>query len=308
MEIKRSDKITGVILISIASMLWGLDGVVLTPRLSNLDIVFVVFILHALPFLIMNIFLYNRYKELRLLDKTAALSLLAVSVFGGVLGTIAIVKALFLVHFQKLSIIVLLQKLQPVFAIILAAIVLKEKLTKRFLFWGSIAIIAGYFLTFRFNLPDLHNDKNILQAALYSVFAAFSFGSSTVFSKNILKKVDFISATFFRYGLSTLLLLPFVFSNGIRDYLNSMTTSNWIIIVIISLTTGSGAIFLYYKGLKYVKASTSTISELFFPITAIILDYLINGNVLSPVQWISAAIMIFAIIKAGMSSNNPKEI
>jgi len=304
MEITQKEKVRGVVLISIASMLWGLDGVVLTPRLSNLDIVFVVFILHALPFLIMNLFLYDRYKDLKKLDKTAIISLFAVSIFGGVLGTIAIVKALFLVHFQKLSIIVLLQKLQPVFAIILAAVILKERLTKRFLFWGAIAIISGYFLTFGFQLPDIHGDDNIFKAALYSILAAFSFGSSTVFSKNILKKVDFVSATFFRYGLSTLLLLPVVLSSGLINYIKSMTPENWLIVIIISITTGSGAIFLYYKGLKYVKASTSTISELFFPVTAIILDYFINGNVLSPVQWVSAAVMIYAIIKASMSSRN----
>ena len=73
-----------------------------------------------------------------------------------------------------------------------------------------------------------------------------------------------------------------------------------IILIIISLTTGSGAILIYYYGLKHIKASVSTIIELFFPISAILFDYFINNNVLSPIQWISAAIMIYAIIKANM--------
>ena len=37
--------------------------------------------------------------------------------------------------------------------------------------------------------------------------------------------------------------------------------------------------------------------ELCFPISSVIFDYLINGNVLSPVQLFSAGLMILSIIK-----------
>ncbi len=300
MSWSKDKSLLGIVLIGIASALWGLDGVVLTPRLNNVNVVFVVFILHALPFVFMNIFLYRRYSELKKLDTTAIYSLIAVSIFGGVIGTVAIVKALFLVNFQQLSVVVLLQKFQPVFAIILAAIFLKEKLSKNFLMWGTIAIIAGYFLTFGFKTPNIEADKSTIHAALLSLIAAFSFGSSTVFSKNILAKVDYITATFFRYGTAFLLLLPYVIFSSLIMEFSALTYENWIIIFIISLTTGSGAILMYYYGLKYIKASVSTLVELFFPISAIFFDYFINHNVLSPIQWISAAVMIFAIIKANI--------
>ncbi len=304
MKLKNKLIVKGVILISIASVLWGLDGVVFTPRLSNLNVVFVVFVLHALPFLLMNLFFYKRYKDLHKFTRVTFLSLIAVSLFGGVIGTIAIVKALFMVNFKHLSVVVLLQKLQPVFAIILAAIVLREKLSKHFLFWAGLAIISGHFLTFGLHLPNIDGDISNIKAALFSILAAFSFGSSTVFSKNLLNKVDFISATFFRYGMVVLLMLPVIIIGGYYKDFSQVTNTNWLFIVLISLTTGSGAILLYYYGLKYVRASISTISELFFPISAIFFDYFINGNILSPVQWISAAFMIFAIIKANLEHTN----
>jgi drug/metabolite transporter (DMT)-like permease len=75
------------------------------------------------------------------------------------------------------------------------------------------------------------------------------------------------------------------------------TPENWLFFIIIGVTTGSGAIFVYYYGLKRVKAIIATISELLFPISAIFFDYLVNGSVLSPVQLVSAAVMVFAIIK-----------
>lgn len=46
----------GAIAISFAAVLWGLDGIVLTPRLYNLDVGFVVMVLHLIPFLLMTLF------------------------------------------------------------------------------------------------------------------------------------------------------------------------------------------------------------------------------------------------------------
>ncbi len=289
--------IIGAISIAFAAILWGMDGIVLTPGLYNLDAKFVVFILHALPFLLMSIFLYKRIKKLKYLNRGELISLFLVALFGGALGTIFIVEALFLVNFKSLSVVVLLQKLQPVFAIILAALILKEKPHKHFLLWASVALIAGYFLTFGWQLPHIDRDHKTIMAALLAILAAFSFGSSTVFSKKILHKLDFVTATYFRYGLTALIMFFIVLVTGHLFDFRQMTPKNWLFILIIILTSGLGAIFLYYYGLKKVKAILSTIMELFFPITAILLDYFVNGHVLSPVQWISAIVLIAVIIK-----------
>jgi drug/metabolite transporter (DMT)-like permease len=303
---KKPQIILGASLIGISATLWGLDGIVLTPRLYNLQVPFVVFILHLIPFLLMNIFLFRRYKNILLLNKVEFISLLLVALFGGSIGTLAIVKALFLVNFQSLSIVVLLQKLQPIFAISLAALFLKERLRRNFLLWAALALIAGYFLTFGTSLPNIQNDSDTIYASLFAVLAAFSFGSSTVFSKKILGKLDFITATFFRYGFTSLIMFIIVASLGLLSEFKNITPNNWTIILIIAATTGSGAIFLYYYGLKKVKAIISTIMELFFPLSAVLFDYFINGHLLSPVQWISAIIMIFAIIN--LNADNKKAV
>jgi len=281
----------------IAAILWGLDGVVLTPRLFNLDVAFVVLMLHLIPFVIMNMFLFNNYKYLYKFNKEDYVYFFLIALFGGALGTLAIVKALFLVNFDHLSVIVLLQKLQPIFAIILAGILLKEKIRKNFILWASIAIVAGYFLTFGFSLPNLGGDFFI--ASLYALLAAFSFGSATVFGKKVLRKYDFHVSTFYRFFFTTLIMLVYVLLMD-KMQVVEMTGMNWLVFLIIAFTTGSGAIFLYYFGLKKIKASVSTICELFFPISVIVFDYFINGNVLSWVQWIAAVVMVGAILKISL--------
>ncbi len=297
MQLKNNQILIGTLAISISAIMWGFDGVVLTPRLSNLDVGWVVFILHVIPFLLMNIFMFKQYKNLSSFVRQDYILFFLVALFGGAIGTIAIVKALFLVDFHQLSVVVLLQKLQPIFAIILAAILLKEKIKKHFIIWASLAIISSYFLAFGISIPDISTDDRTMKAALYALLAAFSFGSSTVFSKKILINHNFLTATFFRYGTTSFLLLIFVIFTGSFSQFELTTNTNWIYFIIIGLTTGSGAIMIYYYGLRRVKAIVATISELLFPISAILFDYVFNGSVLSPVQLISAVIMVFAIIR-----------
>ena len=294
---KKNQIILGAVCVCLAAVMWGFDGVVLTPRLWNLDVSYVVFMLHALPFLVMNLILFKEYKTVKILSNSDIVYFFLIALFGGALGTLAIIKALFLVEFKQLTVVVLLQKLQPVFAIILARLLLKERIGPKFLSWATIALIGGYVLTFELQLPRVVNRGNMLPAALYALLAAFSFGSATVFGKRVLNKVSFRTALFYRYGLTTLIMLGIVLVNGKFDQFAQTTPLNWAFFVIIGLTTGSGAILLYYYGLRYIRASVSTMCEMCFPIASVIFDYWFNGNVLHPVQWASACIMLFAIYR-----------
>lgn len=283
--------------------MWGFDGIFLTPKLYNLKVAYVVFILHAIPFTLMNIFFYKDYRYFSNFTLKDYLVIFLVALLGGAVGTMAIVKALFLVNFEKLTVVVLLQKLQPIFAIALASVLLKEKLKKNYILWASVAILSGYFLTFGWSYPDFNAKSNIIFASLFALLAAFSFGSSTVLSKMALGRFPFQTATFFRYGFTTVITLIIIILTGTYTELAKTTISNWTIIIIIVFTTGSGAIFLYYYGLTRVKAMVATICELLFPVSAIVFDYIFNHTVLSPVQWVSAAVLLFSVIRLNISNS-----
>jgi drug/metabolite transporter (DMT)-like permease len=254
----------------------------------------------------MNTFLWREYKQVSELNIKEIALLMLVALTGGAVGTMSIVKALFLVNFQDLSVVVLLQKLQPVFAITLAYFFLKEHLRKNFILWSSVAILAGYFLTFGFNLPNLQTGSNTALAAGYSVIAAFCFGSATVMGKRVVNKLSFYSATFFRYGFTALIMLILVLITGNIKEITVVTPHNWLIIGMISLTVGTGAIFLYYYGLRKVPAMVSTICELCFPLSAVVFDYVFHDKILTPVQWVSGAAMLFAIVRLTTSPKTEK--
>jgi drug/metabolite transporter (DMT)-like permease len=290
------------IAIIIAAALWGLDGIVLRPSLYTLPVPLVVLIESSIVALLLTPFFIKKFKFLKNLKLRDWLSFFAVALFGGALGTMAITKALFYVNYANLSVVVLIQKLQPVFAITLAAILLKEKLQTEFYLWAGIALIGAYLMTFGIHLPTLNSGDKTPIAALFSLIAAISFGSSTVFSKRALKNVGFEMGTYLRFLISSLVMIFIVLSSGDYQSISKVSQMQWIVFLIIAFTTGGPAIFLYYYGLKSVPASVSAICELSFPLTAVLLEYFVHGNLLDVVQWIGVLLLLGGILKVSTLS------
>jgi len=218
-----------------------------------------------------------------------------ISVFGGLLGLFFYTKALSYINYIDLSVVVLLQKFQPIFAISLAAVVLKERISKRFLILAIMALVGGYFVTFGLSPITSGNDKAMI-AALLALLAAFCWGSSTVLGKHALKTLSFPVVTALRLSVTASIALVVLIA--IRGYsgISMISFSQWKILLLIVFTTGSVALFIYYYGLKHVKASHSTIYELFWPFSAVAIDWIVRGRVLSPTQFIGGAVLIVSII------------
>ena len=285
------------IFVIIAASLWAVDGIVLRPSLYSLPVTLVVFVESSIVAIILAPFFKKYFGVIRSLSPKDWLAFLGVALFGGAIGTMAITRALFYVDFVNLSIVVFIQKMQPIFAIVLAGIFLKEKLKREFFIWAALAIVGAYIMTFGFNFPNLKTGDKTTIAALFALLAAFSFGSSTVLSKRALRNVSYELGTYLRFSITALIMLVIVLSSGTIASVSAITTDQFWIFLIIAFTTGGPAIFLYYYGLKNISASIATICELAFPLVAVVLEYFVHDNILSPVQWIGAAMLLLSIIK-----------
>lgn len=285
------------IFVILAASLWGIDGIVLRPSLYGLPVPLVVLIESAIVALLLSPILIKNIEKIKKLSVKDWIAFFFVALLGGAIGTMAITKALFYVNFVNLSVVILIQKLQPVFAISLAAIYLKERLPKEFFLWASLAIIGAYIMTFGFSLPNFSTGDYTTLAALLSLIAAFSFGSSTVFSKRALRNVNFSVGTYIRFSLAFIIMMVWIAITGEYSAINQVSKNQWLIFLLIAFTTGGAAIFLYYYGLKNITASVATVCELAFPLTAVILDYFIHGSMLNIIQWIGVTILILSILK-----------
>jgi len=227
-----------------AATLWGIDGIVLRPSLYTLPVSLVVLIESALAALFLLPFAGKYFKELKILQTKDWLSFLGVGFFGGAIGTMAITKALFFVGFVNLSIVIFIQKLQPVFAISLAALFLKERLSKDFFIWAGLAIFGAYMMTFGLNFPNASPEHANWQAAFFALIAAVSFAASTVLSKRALKNVSYQLGTNLRFILTFLVMSVFVFTMGDYQAVNIISNTQIGIFILIALSSGVLSIFL----------------------------------------------------------------
>ena len=277
-----------------AAILWSFDGV-LRQNLYTLPSFLIVALEHLIGAIIFFPLLLKGWKEVSALQQRGWISVLWISVCGGILGTFFYTKALSYVNYIDLSVVVLLQKFQPIFAIALAAIVLKEKITIRFLVLAVAAIVGGYFVTFGNQPLNEWSDKTMI-AALLSLLAAFSWGSSTVLGKHALNRLSFETVTSLRLTVTGAIMLFILISTGQAETISQVNIENWKYIFIIVLSTGSLALFIYYYGLNHLPASHVTLYELFWPLSAVTMDWYLYGRVMSLVQWLGAALLLGAIL------------
>jgi len=299
--------ILGALSIMLAALLWSLDGVFIRPKFYALPAGLVVFLEHILGFIVLSPFIFLGWSKIKLLKQKDWLAIAWVCFFGGALGTLMITKAFFAAVSGQVTFatVVLLQKLQPVFALLLARLVLGERLKKSFYAWAAVAIAAAYFLAFGKTGLALGEINLLHHAAFYAAVAAFAFGSSTVFGKRIVNHLDFKSTAALRFGVTSLLMLVYSLLTGDLFKIVSISAVYWRYLLLIVFTSGAVAMFIYYYGLKRVTASASTILELFWPFSAVVLDYFINHNILSWPQIIAAVIFALAFLKIVLGEQAP---
>lgn len=298
----------GWILIVIAATMWGIDGILLTPRYFSygfFDVKFIVFVSHLVPTIILSILFFGEYKKIKYFEKNDFIYYGLIALFGGTIGTLSIVKALQLSNFS-LSLVTVIQKMQPIFAVILAYFLLNEKPKKRFYIIFVITLISLYFLIFGLNNPTLL-PKNNLSAAFYSLLAAVSFGSSTVFGKKIVNKFSFVTTTFYRFLFTTIIsgILLVIFSkSSIESARIYFSNSNIYTLTIIIAVYSLSAILLYYKGMITTKATYATICELAYPLSSVIVEAIVFKRILSSIQLLFAAILVTSIFYLNLGKND----
>lgn len=283
----------GYLLIVIAAALWAFDGVV-RRSLYSLSPLVIVSLEHIVGSLLLFPFIVKQlFKEQ--FKKTEWIALVLISLFSGLLGTLWFTTALLMTNYISFSVVFLLQKLQPIFALLAARILLKEKLSKNYLVWAALALGAAYFVTFPTGRVNLNTGDKTLQAALLALGAAVVWGASTALSRFSLLKHNERVVTGMRFFITSAISLFAVAVYGLFPAFAKVTPFQLGQFAFISISTGMVAIILYYKGLKTTPVHISTLLELVFPVLAVGIDMFLYKTYLVPVQIVAAVILLFAL-------------
>ncbi|MDP3880828.1 MAG: DMT family transporter [bacterium] len=289
----------GPYLIFLAAMLWASDAPFRVYLTENLSSNFIVFVEHLISFVILLPLLFVSFKEFKGLNWKYWLAILFIGVGGSALALVAFTQSF---SYMNPSVVILLQKLQPLIAIALAVALLKETLGKRFWLWTIIALGGAYLISFPDFVPRLFEGEvfnpHIIGVSL-ALLAAVLWAASTVLGRYVLDKISFKAMTSVRFLVATLFLLIWNASSGALSTFSQLAGKDWLFLAIISVTSGAVAMFIYYKGLSHSKASIATIAELGFPVAAVAVNYIFLDASLSLVQGIGIAVLLYAIFQLG---------
>lgn len=286
----------GPYLIFAAAMLWATDApfrVHLTKDLSSNFIVLVEHffdVLIVLPILLMNL---KVFKALSLKQWGAVLF---IAIGGSALASVAFTQAF---HYVNPSVAILLQKLQPLIAIGLAATFLKENFNSKFWLWTILALFGAYLISFAGFKAQLFPGETLnpnLMGVGLALIAAFFWGGSTVMGRYMLSSVNFKVMTSLRFTLAFVFLLFMNLYQKSIPQLSTVTKTDWLFLLIVAITSGVVSLFIYYKGLETTKASVATLAELGFPMAAVIVNWVFIPN--SALVWpqiVGMGVLLFAI-------------
>jgi len=293
----------GSLAVVLAALLWSLDGL-LRRTLYTLPAPVIVFWEHLLGLAVLAPVLIYSWQKFKQLTKKQWASIAFVALLSGALGTILYTAALGQVQYIPFSVVVLLQQLNPIFAIATAAFLLKERLDRRFIILSAVALAGAYLATF----PDLGvnfaTGSGTIIAALLAIGAAASWGIGTAFSKYALKGTSYVHITGLRFGMTVIFALLFAVGTGSGGAIGALTWEQLWYLVAITFSTGLVALLIYYYGLQKVQASRAAILELAWPLSSVIIGWWFLGQGLTVTQALGAGALMITTYLLAMSDRS----
>ncbi len=289
----------GPYLVFLAAMLWATDAPFRVFLTSELSSNFIVLAEHFVDILIAVPILVWVWPELKQLNAKAWLAVLFIAIGGSALASIAFTEAF---RYVNPSVAILLQKLQPLLAISLAAAMLRERLHEKFWLWTALALAGAYVISFPRFVPQLYvgeqfNPNTI--GVMLALLAAILWGASTVLGKYVLGKISFKAMTSLRFIFVLIFLAILNGSRGELSQISILTAKDILFIAIIAITSGIVSLYIYYGGLQHTKASIATIAELGFPLAAVLVNYFFLKESLVPMQLVGMIVLVLAIWQLG---------
>lgn len=279
----RLGRIPGVVLISVAAVMWGTDAIFRRPLAHSTSAATIVFGEHVILVAITLPLLVPALLALWRAGPRYVLAGVGVGAGASALATILFTQAF--AHGDPITPIVL-QKIQPLVAVAGAALLLGERPRPRFTWFLVPALLGIWLIGVQHPLgPHAHGLAPIVE----SLGAAVLWGLGTVLGRFLSRELSFehIVTVRFAFGLvASAIALPIV---GAKTYAG-VHDSIWILY--LAIVTGLLALAFYYVGLQRTPATLASLAELAYPVTAGLVGiYAFNSN-LRWTQWLGVALTV----------------
>lgn len=284
-------------LVALAASLWGFSSLLREPLSQLLHPLTIVFAEHLVLVALVSPWVVS---ALRAVLRSSLRTKVAVLVIGA--GSSALATTLFTAAFRLGDPITpqVLQKLQPLLALLLATVLLGERLTPRFA-WFAVPAVAGAWLL-AFPDPFAVGVRSLAAAAL-AVGAAALWAAGTVLGRAVSAELSFMDVTTLRFcvGLVTLAGLALATGTPVGVPLELLPR-----LVALAAVPGLLALVLYYIALRRTPASRATLAELAFPLTAAAVGVTLLDGRLDGSQWAGFVVVLTSVVLLALHENRSR--
>lgn len=276
--------VPGVVLIALAAAMWGTDPL-LRKSILSIPASTIVFGEHVFLALLTLPLLIPALRSARAAGPRYVTA--AVVVGAGASGAATILFTQALQH-DFVSAVVM-QKSQPLVAVMGAAALLGERPRPRF-GWFLAAGLGGLWLV---NQPHpLDPSANGLRAVLEALGAAVLWGLGTVLGRYLVRRVSFEHVLALRFLFGLVASAVAVLALNARWYAGARASA-WILS--LALVTGLLALALYYYGLQRTPAVLSSLAELTNPAVLVVAGIYAYDVGLVWTQWLGFGVIVLVV-------------
>jgi len=271
----------GAIFIAIAAGLWGTDALLRRPLAHSTQAATIVFGEHLILVLLTLPLIPAALVAVRRAGRRYVAAAVVIGVGASAIATILFTQAF--VEGDPVTPVVL-QKVQPLVAVVGAWFILGERPRKGFA-WFLVAGLAGIWLIALPSPFDIH--VGAAMPAVYALGAAVLWALGTVLGRLLATRLWFghVTALRFAFGLPASAFAVLVVG---APFTTSASDFAWI--AVLAVVTGLVALSLYYYGLQRTPAVIATLAELTFPVTAAAVGYFAFDATLDGSQWLGLAL------------------
>lgn len=287
---------TGFALVAAGAALWGTDALFRWALAFELPATVVVFWEHVILVLVTVPWLIRFWRTRPRLTSKDLAAILFVGAGASAVATILFTQAF---TYGDPTTPLLLQKLQPVIAVLGAFLLLGERLLPSYGRYFVAAVVGGWLISFRDPF-----DVSVSQAApaLLALGAAALWAMGTVLGRHLTQKIpaNDLTAVRFAVGLPTAFVI-LLLRNETSIAMEVSFSDIWAL-VLLALIPGLIALMIYYRGLTTTPASSATLAELAFPLTAVFVSWIRFDSAPNVTQWLGIILLSATIVIMGRAS------
>ena len=277
---------TGIVLVALAAALWGTDALFRKPLADSTPVATIVFGEHVVLAAITLPFLVPALVAVFGLGRRYVLAAVMIGAGASAVATILFTQA-FVDSANPITPVVL-QKVQPLVAVIGAWFILRERPRPLFGLYLAGGLVGTWLMAFPSPTSGIFDDwEATVKPVLFALGAACLWAFGTVLGRYLMRRMRFqhVTTLRFAFGLPASALALIVLGEPAFT-----TGSDFFWITVLALVTGAVAVSLYYYGLRTTPAIAATLAELAFPVTAALVGYIAFDATLTSTQWLGIAV------------------